>query len=122
MTLEPYPEGTLRYKAPKGTLIPPLLDGMRQRVDREIGPNRFAVALAPTKAEYLPAAPLFDPNAVPNGVLASLQRLGIPAIDGRLAITPADFWEWDGHWKPSGLHADDYRHFSFATVGPLTSC
>ena len=30
VTLEPYPEGTLCYKAPKGTLIPPLLDGMRQ--------------------------------------------------------------------------------------------
>ena len=79
-----------------------LLDAIRQRVDREIGPNRFAVALAPTKAEYLPAAPLFDPSLVPTGVLASLRRLDIPAIDGRPALTPADFWEIDGHWKPSG--------------------
>lgn len=79
-----------------------LLDAIRQRVDREIGPNRLAVALAPTQAEYLPATPLFDPNAVPDGVLASLHRLGIPAIDGRPAITPADFWERDGHWRPSG--------------------
>jgi hypothetical protein len=79
-----------------------LLDAIRQRVDREIGPNRFAVALAPTKAEYLAATPAFDPTLVPNGVLASLSRLGIPAIDGRPAITPADFWPLDGHWRPSG--------------------
>ncbi len=79
-----------------------LLDAIRQRIEREIGPNRLAVALAPTQPEYLPATPLFDPNAVPDGVLASLHRLGIPAIDGRPAITPADFWERDGHWRPSG--------------------
>jgi len=23
-------------------------------------------------------------------------------IDGRPALTPADFWERDGHWRPSG--------------------
>jgi hypothetical protein len=79
-----------------------LLDAILQRVDREIGPDRFAVALAPIQAEDLPATPTFDPNAVPNGVLASLRRLGIPAIDGRPALTPADFWERDGHWRPSG--------------------
>jgi len=28
--LTPYPDGTLRYKAPKGTLTPELVDGMRQ--------------------------------------------------------------------------------------------
>src|ERR1043166_1625416 len=79
-----------------------LLDAIRKRVDRELGPNRFAVALAPTKFEYLPATRDFDPNAVPNGVLASLRRLDIPTIDGRSALTAADFWERDGHWRPSG--------------------
>jgi lysophospholipase L1-like esterase len=79
-----------------------LLDAIRKRVDREIGPNRFAVALAPTLFEYRPAAADFDPNAVPKGVIESLRRLGIPTIDGRPALTPADFWERDGHWRPSG--------------------
>jgi hypothetical protein len=79
-----------------------LLDAIRQRVDREIGPNRFAVALAPTLFEYLPAAADFDPNAVANGMIESLRRLDIPAIDGRPALTSADFWERDGHWRPSG--------------------
>jgi hypothetical protein len=110
------PGARLYQYAPPGTLNPDegaiaaslyrinelLLEAIRKRVDREIGPGRFAVALAPTQAEYLPATPLFDPNAVPDGVLASLRRLGIPAIDGRQAITPADFWERDGHWRPSG--------------------
>jgi lysophospholipase L1-like esterase len=79
-----------------------LLDAIRKRVDREIGPNRFAVALAPTLSEYRPAAADFDPDAVPNGMLESLRRLDIPAIDGRPALTSTDFWERDGHWRPSG--------------------
>jgi len=79
-----------------------LLDAIRKRVDREIGPNRFAVALAPTQFEYRPATADFDPNAVPNGVMESLKRLDIPVIDGLPALTPADFWERDGHWRPSG--------------------
>jgi len=79
-----------------------LLDAIRQRVDQEIGPNRFAVALAPTQFEYQPATRDFDPDAVHAGMLASLRRLDIPVIDGRATITPADFWERDGHWRPSG--------------------
>jgi lysophospholipase L1-like esterase len=79
-----------------------LLDAIRKRVDREIGPNRFAVALAPTQFEYRPATADFDPDAVPNGVMESLKRLDIPVIDGLPALTPADFWERDGHWRPSG--------------------
>ena len=79
-----------------------LLEAIRERVKREIGSNRFAVALAPTLSEYRPAAADFDPNAVPNGMLESLRRLNIPAIDGRPALTSADFWERDGHWRPSG--------------------
>src|ERR1043166_4536141 len=79
-----------------------LLDAIRKRIDREIGPHRFAVALAPTLFEYRPAAADFDPNAVPDGVRESLRRLDIPVIDGTAALTPADFWERDGHWRPSG--------------------
>jgi hypothetical protein len=79
-----------------------LLDAIRKRVDQEIGPNRFAVALAPTKFEYLLATRDFDPDAVANGVIASLRHLGISAIDGRPALNSADFWERDGHWRPSG--------------------
>jgi hypothetical protein len=79
-----------------------LLDSIRKRVDKEIGPNRFAVALAPTLFEYQPATADFDPNAVPNGVRESLRRLDIPVIDGSAALMPADFWERDGHWRPSG--------------------
>jgi len=30
VVLTPYPDGTLRYKAPKGVLTPALLDGLRQ--------------------------------------------------------------------------------------------
>ena len=30
VVLTPYPDGTLRYKAPKGTLTPALVDTMRQ--------------------------------------------------------------------------------------------
>ncbi|HEV3185601.1 MAG TPA: SGNH/GDSL hydrolase family protein [Xanthobacteraceae bacterium] len=79
-----------------------LLEEMRERIDRAIGPDRFAVVLAPTKIEYAPPKPGFDPNAVGDGVLASLRRLNIPAIDGRPALTLADFWEHDSHWRPSG--------------------
>jgi len=79
-----------------------LIDTIRNKVDAEIGPHRFAVALAPTQFEYLPATHDFDPNAVHDGVLASLRRLNIPVIDGEPVITPSDFWERDGHWRPSG--------------------
>jgi lysophospholipase L1-like esterase len=79
-----------------------LIETIRNKVDAEIGPNRFALALAPTQFEYLPATHDFDPNAVHDGVLASLRRLNIPVIDGQPVITPGDFWERDGHWRPSG--------------------
>jgi lysophospholipase L1-like esterase len=79
-----------------------LLDAIRKRIDQAIGPNRFAVVLAPSKSEYLPPAPWWNPNGAGDGVLDSLRRLGIPAIDGRPALTPADFWDEDAHWRPSG--------------------
>jgi hypothetical protein len=60
--------------------------------------------LVPTKLEmgqYL-SHPGSDRDAVAKGVLASLQRLDIPAIDGRQVIVKEDFWKVDGHWRPSG--------------------
>ncbi len=82
-----------------------LLEGIRKKVEAAIGPNRFAVLLAPTKYEYgmeelLPA--MGDPAAVAKRVRADLLDLGIPVIDGRSVITPDDFWHVDGHWRPSG--------------------
>jgi hypothetical protein len=79
-----------------------LIDMIRTNIDAKIGPHRFVVALAPSQFEYLPATQNFDPNAVHDGMLASLRRLNIPVIDGQPVITPADFWERDGHWRPSG--------------------
>jgi lysophospholipase L1-like esterase len=82
-----------------------LLDSIRQRVENAIGPHRLAVVLAPTKSEYgltshLPADA--DRNIVAEHLLASLSLLGIPAIDGRTAISAEDFWKRDAHWRPSG--------------------
>jgi hypothetical protein len=82
-----------------------LLDGIRKKVEAAIGPNRFAVLLAPTKYEYgmeqlLPA--MGNPAAVAERVRGGLARLGIPSIDGRSVITPDDFWNVDGHWRPQG--------------------
>ncbi len=82
-----------------------LLEAIRDRVEAGIGPGRFAVLLAPTKYEYGIArhqSPAADPNVVANGVLTSLSRLGIPAVDARTVIEPADFWKGDAHWRPSG--------------------
>jgi lysophospholipase L1-like esterase len=81
-----------------------ILKAMRDRLDAAIGPGRFAVLLAPTKFEYGIGLgnPNADPNAIANGVLASLARLSIPAIDGRTVIEPSDFWTVDAHWRPSG--------------------
>lgn len=43
-----------------------------------------------------------QPNVVGDRMLASLTRLGIPAVDGRSVIGVKDFWENNGHWQPSG--------------------
>src|SRR5262245_24317685 len=61
--LTPYPEGTLRYKAPKGMLTPALLEGMRQQKPElhalvEVFEERAAIAeyctgLSRTEAEAL---------------------------------------------------------------------
>ena len=43
-----------------------------------------------------------NPATVAEGVLAQLKELSIPAIDAREVIRPEDFWQQDGHWRPSG--------------------
>jgi hypothetical protein len=82
-----------------------LMDAIGKKVEAAIGPNRFAVLLAPTKYEYgmdnlVPRNG--DPAAVAERIRASLSRLGIPSIDGRAVLAPADFWKVDGHWRPAG--------------------
>ena len=82
-----------------------LMDAMRKKVEAAIGPNRFAILLAPTKYEYgmnnlVPRNG--DPAIVAEQVRASLSRLGIPSIDGRPVLARADFWKVDAHWRPAG--------------------
>ena len=81
-----------------------ILGAMKTRIDTAIGPGRFAVLLVPTRWDIegnIPhAGAVQDPVAIE--VLASLARLGIPPIDGRTAISAADFWKNDIHWRPSG--------------------
>ena len=56
----------------------------------------------PSGGDFNDACVLAACDTVANGVLASLSRLGIPAIDGRAVLTPDDFWARDIHWRPSG--------------------
>lgn len=82
-----------------------ILDEMAKKVASAIGPDRFAVLLAPTKAEagLQPEVPPGNENMVMERMLADLARLGITAIDGRQAgIVQSDFWRNDGHWRASG--------------------
>jgi lysophospholipase L1-like esterase len=80
-----------------------ILAAMKKKIDGALGPGRFAVLLVPTKFEmgqYL--SPGSDRDAVAIRMLASLQRLDIPAVDGRQVIVKDDFWNVDAHWRPSG--------------------
>ena len=82
-----------------------LIEAMRKKVETAIGPDRFAVLLVPTKYEYgmenlVPRNG--DPAIVVERIRASLSRLGIPSIDARPALTPAEFWKVDAHWRPAG--------------------
>jgi hypothetical protein len=82
-----------------------ILESMRNKIQAALGPDRFAVLLAPTVYEYgrhLERWPNADRNAVANRMQASLARLKITMIDGRDVIESEDFWSEDGHWKPSG--------------------
>jgi hypothetical protein len=81
-----------------------ILAAMKRKIEAAMGPDRFAVLLVPTKWDLPGDLPRSDGvhDTVAKGVLASLARLGIPAIDGRTVITPDDFWKRDMHWRPSG--------------------
>ena len=81
-----------------------ILASMKRKIDATIGPDRFAVMLVPTKWDFPNQLPRADGvhDTVAKGVLASLSRLGIPAIDGRNAVAMGDYWARDMHWRPSG--------------------
>lgn len=81
-----------------------LFAAMKVKVDAALGPDRFAVLLAPTKFEMGLARhwTQFDPNAVGDRAGADLTQLGIPVIDGREVIVESDFWKRDAHWRPIG--------------------
>lgn len=81
-----------------------ILAAMKQKIESRLGKDRFAVLLVPTKWDYPGNLPRKDGvhDTVAKEVLASLSRLGIPAIDGREVVTQDDFWKRDMHWHPSG--------------------
>lgn len=81
-----------------------LLEALAKRVRAALGPDRFAVLLAPTKTEVglQPSVAPEDRQNVGDRVLADLNRLHIAAIDGRGVVGPEDFWRSDGHWRASG--------------------
>ena len=81
-----------------------LLSAIKTKIDRTLGPGRFAVLLVPTKFEMgeIRKPEETDPNRPGNIISADLARLGIPVIDGRDVIIASDFWKHDGHWRPGG--------------------
>jgi lysophospholipase L1-like esterase len=83
-----------------------LLGKIRDKVQAALGPDRFAVLLVPGK-EFVGMASAkvprdADPSTVAVHLRQTLSDLAIPVIDGREVIRPEDFWENDGHWRPSG--------------------
>ena len=83
-----------------------LLAAIRDKVRAALGPDRLAVMLVPGKESFgmegSKAPKGSNPATVAEGVLAQLKELSIPAIDAREVIRPEDFWQDDGHWRPSG--------------------
>lgn len=81
-----------------------ILAAMKKKITAELGPDRFAVLLVPTKFEIGQSLSnqSANRNYVGDKILASLSHLGIPAIDGRPVIVASDFWKVDAHWRPSG--------------------
>ena len=83
-----------------------LLADIRDKVQAALGPGRFAILLVPGQESYgmegSKAPRGSNPATVAEGVLAQLKELSIPAIDAREVIRPEDFWQQDGHWRPSG--------------------
>jgi hypothetical protein len=64
----------------------------------------LAVIVAPTKCEYgacFPGEQAHNMNAR-DRLIKSLKEIEIPVIDKTDAINMADFWNTDGHWRPSG--------------------
>lgn len=93
-----------------------LLAQMNAETTAKLGSGRFVVLLVPTKfeagiAEQAPDGA--EPNRVADAIKTRLDAAGVPVVDGRAVITPQDFWERDGHWRPAGhekigrLLADD---------------
>lgn len=80
-----------------------ILRAMRNKVEMNIGPDRFLVVLAPTKFEVgLSSRQAADPNTVGDEIVKIIEHLSIPYIDGRTVIAKQDFWQHDSHWRPSG--------------------
>jgi hypothetical protein len=105
-----------------------LLDAMAKRVASELGPERFAVLLAPTQAELGVRSGIAatDGQNIGDRVLADLNRLEIAAIDGRGSVGTEDFWRYDPHWRPSGhrrigLLLADFFAKRLSAPGPAVS-
>jgi hypothetical protein len=81
-----------------------ILAEMKRKIEGNIGRDRFAVLLLPTKWGFPGNLPFSEGvhDAVAKEVLASLTRLRIPAIDGREVLTQGNFWKHDEHWNASG--------------------
>jgi hypothetical protein len=81
-----------------------ILAEMKRKIEGNIGRDRFAVLLVPTKWDFPGNLPFSEGvhDAVAKEVLASLARLRIPAIDGREVLTQGNFWKRDEHWNASG--------------------
>ena len=80
-----------------------ILNTIRNRVEGTLGPKSFAVLIVPSIYEYQEyLTEKDDAIRAHHRFVVSLKRLHIPFIDVRDAITAADFWEHDGHWRPSG--------------------
>ena len=66
---------------------------------------KFSVVVAPTKCEYGGCYIPYDyknNNHARNLLLNNLKDLKIDYIDSTDSLTLKDFWEKDGHWRPSG--------------------
>ena len=71
--LTPSPDGTLRYKAPKGTVTPALLEMMRQH-----------------KAELLDLVEAFEERAAIAQYCGGLSRPAAEALAWKCVLTPHD--------------------------------
>ena len=82
-----------------------LLAQMNAETAAKLGAGRFVVLFVPTKFEAGIAEQALEgaeQNRVADALKTRLDAAGVPVVDGRTAITPQDFWERDGHWRPAG--------------------